>query len=146
MITVERIKKLVESKLEDGEMFIVEVLVRPGNKILVYLDSDTSVTIADCVSISRFIEKSLDRDIEDFELEVSSAGFRPLKLQRQYVKNIGRNIKLDLKEGEKASGKLIKVDENELVIEVVRKKKEHEEVTIPFSEIERALVEPSFKK
>jgi len=146
MITKDRIQKLVESQLVDADLFIVDIDVQSGNKILVYLDSDTSVAISDCVTISRFVEKSLDRDVEDFELEVSSAGFMPLKLKRQYVKNVGRTLKVTLKEGDKVTGELVKVEEDAIVLSVAKGKKDSEEKLIAFEDIKKAIVEPSFKK
>lgn len=147
MITKERIENLVESQIEGTDRFIVEISVKPGNNIQVYLDSDTNITIADCVAISRFVEKSLDRDVEDFELEVSSAGFMPLKFKRQYEKNIGRDLKVSFNEGDKVIGKLISVTDEDFTIEVTKKKKkERFEKTYKFGEAKKVEVEPSFKK
>lgn len=146
MIKEAQIRKLVETQIKGTDMFIVNVVVKPGNQIFVYLDSDNAVTIDDCVSISRFVENSLDRDVEDFELEVSSSGFRPLKLQRQYEKNIGRELKVTLEDGDKHTGRLIQVDDDGIMLKIQKKKKDMEEKFFPFAAIKKAVVEPSFKK
>ena len=82
--------------------FIVEITVKPGNKIIVSIDSFTGIAIDDCVAISRSIEANFDRDIEDYELEVSSAGLtQPFKVFQQYQKNIGKNVEILFKNGQK---------------------------------------------
>jgi ribosome maturation factor RimP len=118
MITADKIKKLVEEKIEGSPNFIVDVSVKPGNKITVLMDSDKGIVVADCVAVSRHIENSLDREVEDFSLEVSSPGLDyPLKINRQYKKNIGRQVSAVTKEGNKIIGKLISVNDNDIVIE-----------------------------
>jgi len=97
MITTEQIEKLVAEKLENKDVFLVDIRIRHGNRISVFLDSDTGVNIKTCAELSRYIEFNLDRESEDFELEVSSAGLdQPLKLLRQYVKN--KKLKTPAKE------------------------------------------------
>lgn len=117
MITQEFIQSLVEKKLENSDKFLVSVNVKPGNCISVYIDGDKGVSIDDCAGISKHIESNLDRESEDFELEVSSAGIsHPLVLTRQYVKNIGREIKVKLKTGVVISGKLEIVEPDFIVL------------------------------
>lgn len=78
---------------EDGNLFLIGFTIDAGNKINVVLDGDKGVTVQDCIKISRAIEHDLDREEEDFSLEVASAGAAsPMVLPRQYVKNIGRKI------------------------------------------------------
>jgi len=118
MITAEKIKKLVEEKIEGSPNFIVDISVKPGNKITVLMDNDKGIVVADCVAVSRHIEGSLDREVEDFSLEVSSPGLDyPLKINRQYKKNIGRQVSSVTKEGQKVIGKLVAVNDNDIVIE-----------------------------
>ncbi|MDD7276333.1 MAG: ribosome assembly cofactor RimP, partial [Bacteroidales bacterium] len=74
MITKEQIIKLAEEALEGSDKFVVNVSISKNNVIGLYLDSDSSVTIDDCVKVSRYINERLDRDVEDYELNVSSAG------------------------------------------------------------------------
>ena len=108
-----KIKTLINNYLEGTEKFLVELKLTPSNKIIVEIDSDNIVLIEDCVKLSRFIESNFDRDVEDYELQVSSAGLEnPLKLKRQYFKNIGRNTEILLNDGSRKSGVLKSVDED----------------------------------
>jgi ribosome maturation factor RimP len=108
-----KIKTLINNYLEGTEKFLVELKLTPSNKIIVEIDSDNIVLIEDCVKLSRFIESNFDRDVEDYELQVSSAGLEnPLKLKRQYFKNIGRNAEILLNDGSRKSGVLKSVDED----------------------------------
>ncbi len=108
MITENQIRELVEEKIAGTPNYIVEVAIRPVNQISVFIDSDEKVSIKDCVAVSKHIESKLDREIEDFELEVSSAGAdQPLKLVRQYKKRIGRQVEVLKTDGQKITGKLI---------------------------------------
>ena len=133
MISDLHIRNLVEKALESTHSFLVGVHVTPMNKIIVLLDREGGVSIKQCVEVSRFIEKNLDREAEDFELEVSSAGLdQPFKVLRQYQKNIGRFVEVLTKEGIKKEGKLVSVGEQDLVIEEVTgkgKKMEIREIT-----------------
>jgi ribosome maturation factor RimP len=118
MITVEKIRELAEAKAQEGDNFIVELTVKPGNKITVLLDNDKGVSIADCVAMSRHIEFSLDREAEDFELNVSSPGLdQPFKTLRQYKKYIGKQVEVLTKENKKIVGKLLKVEEDGIELE-----------------------------
>ena len=91
MIEKIKILELVNQALEGTDKFLVNLKVTPDNRI--YVDGDNGVTIDDCIELSRAIESRLDRDEEDFALDVSSAGAdQPLKLTRQMVKNIGREV------------------------------------------------------
>ncbi|NCF75542.1 MAG: hypothetical protein GWO87_03600 [Xanthomonadaceae bacterium] len=93
MIEKKKIKNLVDEKLQNTEKFLVDIKIKSGNKILVFLDSDKSITIKDCADINRYIISKLDKEKEDFELRVSSAGLdKPFKLLRQYKKNIGKEV------------------------------------------------------
>ena len=104
MITKEKIQILVDEVLSD-DMFIVDITVGTGNSISVLVDSNAGISVGECVQISRHIESSLDREVEDFSLEVSSPGLSlPLKVLRQYLKNIGREVEVVTKSGEKQKG------------------------------------------
>jgi ribosome maturation factor RimP len=74
MINAEEIRKTIEQKLDSTDKFVVEVKVKPGNNITVLLDSDTSINIDDCIAVNRHIESVFDREAEDYNLVVSSAG------------------------------------------------------------------------
>ena len=84
---------MVEEKLASSSYYLVDVTVAPGNVITVEIDNDEAVSIDDCAELSRYIEERLDRDVEDYELEVGSAGITsPFKVLRQYIKNIGNEV------------------------------------------------------
>ena len=124
MIDRNVILQLVEDKLASTEMFLVDVEVKTGNVIVVEIDSDEAVSIDDCVALSRWLEEHLDRDKEDFELEVGSAGITsPFKVLRQYVKNIGNEVEILLKAGVKLTGVLKEADENGIVVTVEKQVK-----------------------
>lgn len=126
MITRELILGIVEEKLKGTDRFPVEVFVKSGNRILVFIDSDSNITIDHCIELSKYIEKQLDRDTEDFELNVSSSGLdQPYRLSRQYIKNIGREVMVTDNEGNKVSGLLKAADANGFdVLETKKIKKE----------------------
>lgn len=146
----ERVEILLNDALEeDGSLFLIDFSISSDNKITVVLDGDDGVTVQDCMKISRAIEHNLDREEQDFSLEVASAGAAsPMVLPRQYKKNIGR--KLAVKTAEEAfEGNLTAATDNTIVLEwkarepkpigkgkhTVQKKKE-----IEFSEITEAKV------
>jgi len=110
MIKKELIEKLISEILTD-EYFIVEVTIKTGNSIEVVIDGDNGINIQKCVDVSRHIEQHLDRESEDFELNVSSAGLgNPFKIYRQYLKNIGKNVEVRLNNEKPVTGTLVKVD------------------------------------
>lgn len=144
MITDEQIKSLAEKGLEGSSSYLLDLKIRPGNNIQVIIDSDNNISISDCVKLSRFIESRLDREVEDFELQVTSAGIdTPLRLVRQYRKNIGRDLDIELKE-EKIKGTLTEVFEDHIVIIPVgvksKTKTAIEPKEINYSEIKRAKI------
>eukprot|EP01155_Anaeramoeba_flamelloides_P019385 Anaeramoba_flamelloidesa574179_19.p1 GENE.a574179_19~~a574179_19.p1 ORF type:complete len:150 (+),score=12.72 a574179_19:106-555(+) len=95
MIENNYILDLIEENLFGTDRFLVELKISTDNKIRVIIDGDSGVTIDSCVALSRHIEGNLDRDKEDFELSVYSAGIdRPFSMLRQYTKNIGRAVKI----------------------------------------------------
>jgi ribosome maturation factor RimP len=123
MITKEKIQSLVEEILSD-DMFIVEIAIGSGAAISVLVDSDTGINIDKCVEISRHIEKNLDRESEDFSLEVSSPGLgQPLKALRQYNKNIGRKVEVVELSGDKREGILKSVNNEGFELEVKSREK-----------------------
>lgn len=107
MIDKAQIIDTVEEHLLDSPNFLVEVVIRPGNTIVVEIDSKEGVSIDDCIVLSKHIESTLDREKEDFELEVGSAGVTsPFKIPKQYEKNIGNEIEVLSKAGQKLTGVL----------------------------------------
>ena len=124
MITADHISELAEKGLKSTDCFLVDVHVTPMNKIIVQIDREKGVSISQCVELSRFLEKNLDRDAEDFELEVSSAGLdQPFKVLRQYQKNIGREVDVKLTDGKKFKGQLISADNNGITLQQVSREK-----------------------
>jgi len=112
MIEKIKILELVNQALEGSDKFLVNLKITPDNRIYVDIDGDNGVTIDDCIELSRAIESQLDRDEEDFALDVSSAGAdQPLKLTRQYRKNLGREVEVVCFDGEKIEGELTAADE-----------------------------------
>jgi ribosome maturation factor RimP len=156
MISADHIRELLEEETTRQDLFLVDVVVRPGNKIGVYVDSMQGVTLETCISVSRFLESRLDRDKEDFELEVSSPGLdRPLKLPVQFVKNTGRMLDVVMKDGMKFSGKLLSIDNEGMITleaevtgknEKGKKKKELVAKQIKQEEIKSAKIVISLKK
>lgn len=121
MIEKDFIRDIADKFIQDTPMFIVDVVVSPGNNIVVELDSDEGISIDDCIDLSRHIESQLDRDVEDFELEVGSAGITsPFKILRQYEKNIGNEVEVLTKSGQKLSGILKSCDNNGFTISVTK--------------------------
>ncbi len=143
MIKSEQINNIVEAYLEGTDKFVVKLTVSKDNLINLFVDGDHGITIDDCVKLSRHIENSLNRDEEDFELRVSSAGIDlPYMMLRQYTKNIGRKIEAKLKDGTKKRGELVSADSEKIeIIEDIKgkgKKKKivpGEKLEIPMSEI-----------
>lgn len=124
MITVEKIKHIAEAKLAEGTNFIVDIAVKPGNKIIILLDNDNGISIKDCVEMSRYVESNLDREADDFELNVMSPGLtEPFKALRQYQKNIDKQVDVVTKEGKKLSGKLISANEEGIQLQTRSKEK-----------------------
>jgi ribosome maturation factor RimP len=156
MITVEKVQELIQDKLDEKDCFVVELDVRGGNNILLEIDSLNGFTIQDCVDFSRAVEHNLDREIEDFELHVSSPGLdKPFRVRDQYLKNIGRDVKVLRDEGEKVKGELKEVNDEGIVVEYSykeriegRKKKQTivKEEEIKFDNIKETTLIISFNK
>lgn len=146
--------ELIDSQLAGTSLFLVEMKIKPGNKILVFIDGDQGVGIDDCISLSRKIESGLNRDVEDFELEVSSSGAEaPLKLKRQYLKNIGKRVRVLTVNDTYHNGDLMAVNDEAIELTVVKefkdeagkKRKETSLISVPFSEIKETKLEILFK-
>ena len=127
------------------DLFLVDVAISADNHIVVEIDSyEGSVSIDNCVAITRAVEQAFDRDKEDYELEVGSAGLTsPLKVKAQYVKNIGNDVEVLTTQGAKLKGVLSEVGDDTFTIKVAKKVKPEgakrpviveEDVTIKYSE------------
>ena len=157
MMNIEkRVTELVEEKISaEGrtDLFLVDVKMHSNGKLIILVDGEKGIGIADCAQISRHVGFHLEEEnvLEDaYNLEVSSPGIdAPLILPRQYVKNIGRQLAIKLADGNKKEGKLTGITEDTVIIEEVNKEKgkkaETIEVVVPFSQITETKVLISFK-
>jgi ribosome maturation factor RimP len=156
MIDKETICRLVEENLAASAHYLVDATVKPGNHIVVEIDSDEAIGIDDCVALSRYIEAKLDREKEDYELEVGSAGITsPFKTLRQYIKYIGKEVEILLANGVKQTGILKTADEKGIALAVQklvkpeeggkRKIRIEEEQSYAFDEIKYAKYILRFK-
>ena len=154
MISKQRIEELIADKISEGSYFVVSLDVSTVNKIKLVVDKMEGITIQECVAFSRAIEHNLDREAEDFELEVTSPGLTsPLLVKKQYEKNIGRELNVLKKDKTKIKGTLTAVnnetvvllEKNRLKVEGKKKKQllEQEHI-ISYSDIDSALIEINF--
>jgi ribosome maturation factor RimP len=141
-----KIKELAEEKLTETDYYVVEVKVLPANKVQVFLDSDTVVTVDECAKVSRHIEKTLDEQKwlgDKYILEVSSAGMdNPIKLPRQYIKHIGKRVNITTTAGLNYNGKILSY-ENEIINLMKEKEVKNDwqpdgEINIPMIDIKVA--------
>jgi len=138
MISKEELQNITESILLsekdnfiDKTIFFVEARVSNDNRMTINIDSFEGIKIDDCAKLSKLIEEKFDREEEDFELSVSSAGLdKPLKVIKQYQKNIGKTVKFQTVEGEKFKGILKEVSEEGIVLipEKSKKKKKNKDI------------------
>ena len=148
------VTKLLAQK--DPALFLVNIEVSPGKgtkKLMVYLDGDQGIPIDVCAEVSRALSHRLDEeDLIDgkYTLEVSSPGLsQPLLLKRQYIKNVGRHIKVLLNNDKTVQGKLLTADQEQITVaeepaKGTKKKVEAKEITIPFTDIKKTNVVATF--
>jgi ribosome maturation factor RimP len=145
----QKVKTLISP---DPESFLVEVKISPGNHIKVFVDADRGVSIDKLTQYNRSLYKQIIEGglflNDDFSLEISSPGLdEPLKLHRQYLKNIGRYVEVILKDGSKWEGKLIKATDSEIGIEEEKgnkKKKELVQHTLSYDDIKTTKIQIKF--
>jgi ribosome maturation factor RimP len=151
----EKVKALLNNALEENsELFLIELKFLADNKIFVEVDSEQGVSLKECIRISREIEHNLDREEEDFSLEVTSPDIaKALKVKRQYIKNINRILEVKLKDNQAIEGKLVQVTDTD--IELTWKAREPKPIgkgkvtvqkkqIVPFDEILEAKVKIIF--
>lgn len=110
--------------MKDNDYFLVDVSVSADDKIVVEIDHADGVWIDDCVELSKFIEDHLNRDEEDYELEVGSAGLgQPFKVPQQYINHVGDDVEVLTPEGKKIKGVLKSVNEPEFTVTTIQKVK-----------------------
>lgn len=150
----DKVKVLLQEALDENpSLFLIDLKFLANNKIKVIVDGDSGVPLSECVRISRNIEHNLDREEEDFSLEVTSPDIsEPLKVKRQYNKNINRTLKVKTEEGE-FQGILSEVTEEEILLtwktrepKPVGKGKHtvEKKINIPYSDIKEAKVKVVF--
>ena len=124
MISKDSIYQAVEQFIVDTDYFLVDIKVTPDNRVMVEIDSFEGVKIDFCAELNRHIESQIDREIEDYDLEVGSAGLtEPFKVQKQYEKNLGNEVETLSKEGKKFNGILKEVDSTGFVLEIEKSEK-----------------------
>jgi ribosome maturation factor RimP len=151
LTNIEIIQSLLEKLLFD-DIFLVEIKVKPTNNYKIYLDADSGLAIQNCTKINKALYKHIEAmelyPEGDFSLEVSSAGLdQPLKLHRQYVKNIGRNVEIIMVDDTEKEGLLTEVLEEEITIEYTEgkgKKALLVKLPIPFNKIKETKIQIKF--
>ena len=151
MITKEAIKKVAEVKINELEGFFVDVKITNTNSITVFFDRMDGVSIEHCLFVSKYIEENFDREVEDYELTVCSAGLdRPFKVEEQYIKHNGKEVGVLLNNGKRKSGIVLNYKDATLTLKVAKKKKGSrkdyvlEEIIIPHSEIKETKLKINF--
>lgn len=149
-------QQAIENFLNDliegnDDLFLVELLVSPTNDIKVFLDSDKGITIEKCIRINRALYRRIEEELfpdGNFSLEVSSPGVdEPLKLKRQYKKNVGRMVEVLMNDNTRKEGRLVEADEEHIVIEETEgkgKKAVNKKTTILFNQIKHTKVLVTF--
>lgn len=155
MIDKQVVRAIVDEWLTGKNYFLVDVMVSADDKIVVEIDHIEGVWIEDCVELSRYIESKLNREEEDYELEVGSAGIgQPFKVLQQYYNHIDREVEVLTKDGRKLSGVLKEADEDHFVLAVRKKVKQEgskrpktveEDETFAYDEIKYTKYLISFK-
>jgi ribosome maturation factor RimP len=148
---LETVEKLLKPLLE-GDIFLIEIKLKPINNIKIFLDADAGLGIEKCIKINRALYKTMEEmglyPDGDFSLEVSSPGIgEPLKQYRQYVKNKGRDVELLTNDDRKLNGKMLDVKEDAITIETVEGKGKKQVIKtedIPFSNIKQTKVQIKF--
>ena len=155
MMFKNKVQTLLDAALAEREhLFLIDLSINEANKISVVLDGDFGVNLQDCIDVSRAIENNLDREEQDFSLEVASAGVSsPLKLVRQFKKNIGRTLKVKTTSSEEVEAELTAADDEKITLEwrarepkKIGKGKEtvDKKLELPYENIKEAVVIISF--
>lgn len=144
LLMIDKIKVLdiIKDTLEGSEKFLVSMKITPDNRIFVDIDGDNGIVIEDCIELSRAIEQQLNREEEDFELNVGSAGAdTPLKLPRQYRRHMGRDLSVETFEGKNYEGTLTDCDDQQFTILIKGTKKVPPQVlTFNYADVKNAKV------
>ena len=134
MIDKAKLTQVVEDAIKGTDMFLVDIRISGDNRVVIELDSETGMDIDACAAVTRRIEAEFDRDVEDYELEVGSAGLTsPFKVKAQYMKNLGNEVEVVTRDGRKLQGVLASVGADDFTLEVPTKVK-HEGAKRPVIE------------
>lgn len=151
MISKERVKELALEKIVELDYFLVDIKVSSTNEITVLFDKNEGVGVKECLFVSRHIEANLDRDVEDYQLTVCSPGIdRSFVVKEQYLKNIGRDVKIITNEEDVIKGELKSYSDKNIVVETSKKQKKKkelliEQITIPTQTVKAAKLIIKFK-
>lgn len=122
MITQEQVEQIIHEKIDGSEIFLVAVVMNPGNNIHVHLDTPKGIHIDECVEVSRYIVSKMDKEIEDYNLEVSSPGLdAPFRVRQQYEKNLGKEVEIVKYDGVKIKGRLLTLQGEKIEVEAMVK-------------------------
>jgi len=124
MINRDVIKEIVGEWLKDNDYFLVDVVFEDSDRIVVEIDHADGVWIEDCAELSRFVQERLGEELDDYEMEVGSAGIgQPFKVMQQYINHIGKDVEVLQNDGKKVQGILKSVDGDRFVVTVKEKQK-----------------------
>lgn len=119
------VNQIIDEYLQDSELYLVDLKITQDNRVLIEIDAFKGVSLDDCIGLNRFIESKIDREIEDYELEVSSAGLtEPFKVLKQYEKNIGKEVEVLTTEGKKMTGVISQVAEEQFGLTIEKSMKQ----------------------
>ncbi|MCC7401363.1 MAG: ribosome maturation factor [Chitinophagaceae bacterium] len=150
---IKALEQKVEALISEKQgFFLVDIKVSPSNNVRIFIDADQGINIDELVQLNRSLYKKIIESAvfpgNDFSLEVSSPGLdEPMKILRQYFKNIGKNVEVLRKDGIKTAGKLVSVNEHSVVVEEEKgknKKKEFVQHNIPFENIKSTKIQIKF--
>ena len=152
----ENIQKLLAEALSlQPDLFLIDLHIDDQSRVQVVIDGDNGVSLEQCIKVSRHIEHQLDREVHDFSLEVSSAGAtHPLKMVRQYKKNIGRKLAVHTTDNDNFKATLTQADDEQITLEWKARepkpigKGKHtvvKQLKVPYNKIEKATVQIQFK-
>lgn len=154
MINKTDLQTFIEGQLRDTPYFLTDLKVSPSNEIVVEIDSPTPGDIDECIALTRAIEAEFDREVEDYDLEVGTAGLTsPLKVKRQYEKYIGQDLEVLTNDSRKLHGMLRSVDDNGIILVTEQKVKkegvkkpvmESIDIDLPFTNIKKAVYDLKF--
>ena len=152
----ENINKLLAEALSlEPDLFLIDLSIDDQSRVIVVLDGDNGVSLEQCIKVSRYIEHQLDREVNDFSLDVSSAGAtNPLQMVRQYKKNIGRKLAVHTTDNDNYKAILKQADDEQITLEWKARepkpigKGKHtvvKQLQVPYNQIEKATVQIQFK-